>query len=448
MDVKAQTFRIGAGAGFSGDRIDAAVVLAERGELDVLIFECLAERTIALAHLRKQRSPDAGYDPLLERRMRAVLPAALRNGVRIVTNMGAANPLAAARAIARLADELGMPCTVAAVTGDDVTDVFDRSRPATETGRPAGESGRVVSANAYLGADALLSALQSSAQVIVTGRVADPALVLAPLVHHFGWNLEDWDRIAAGVAVGHLLECAGQLTGGYFADPGRKDVPDLANLGFPYADVGADGSAVFGKVAGTGGSIDARTVKEQLLYEAGDPSAYITPDVVLDMRSIRVEEIGANRVRVRGAVGKPRPSELKVSVGYEAGYRGEAEIGYAGTNCVARAELAGAIVAERLRGQIDDLRVELIGCNSLHGRSFFSDERPYEVRLRVAGRSADPRAAARIGEEVEALYTNGPAGGGGVRFRVDQQVGIVSTFIERRMVAARVELVTPHAVVA
>ncbi|RYF43965.1 MAG: DUF1446 domain-containing protein, partial [Comamonadaceae bacterium] len=274
-------FRIGAGAGYSGDRIDPAQDLAERGALDVLVFECLAERTIALAQLRRAQDPLQGYDPLLKERMRAVLAPCVREGVTIVTNMGAANPLAAGQAVLEVARELGLPrLRVAVVTGDDVLDWMQANEVAlmdsTQTLRSL--DGRLVSANAYLGADALLPALQSGADVVVTGRVADPALFLAPLMHHFGWQADDWQRMGQGIVVGHLLECAAQVSGGYIADPGFLDVPGLHEVGFPLAEVQADGTAVLTKLTGTGGRVDRLTCTAQLLYELEDPQRYLQPD--------------------------------------------------------------------------------------------------------------------------------------------------------------------------
>ena len=233
-------YRIGSGAGYAGDRIDPALELAERGELDVLVFECLAERTIALAQLRRAADPNAGYDPMLKARMRAVLPACVRNGVTIITNMGGAHPMAAGQAVLDVARELGLPrLRVAVVTGDDVlpwmrvNDVPLMDSPDTVRSL----DGRLISANAYLGADALLPALRTEANVIITGRVADPSLFLAPLMAHFGWAADDWHRLGQGLLVGHLLECAAQVSGGYLADPGHVDVPDLYRVGFPLAEV-------------------------------------------------------------------------------------------------------------------------------------------------------------------------------------------------------------------
>lgn len=437
--MRRDTVRIGCGAGFSGDRLEPALLLAEHAGLDYLALECLGERTVALAQLRRRHDPEAGYDPMLERRMAGLLPLIAAKKVTLITNMGAANPEAAAQATVDIARRAGLRVRVAAVTGDDVLSKLDLDDPTIETGATLRSVGALVSANAYLGIDALLPALEGGAAVIITGRVADPSLFLAPIVHHFGWPLDDHDRLGRGTMVGHLLECGGQLTGGYYADPGCKDVPGMASLGFPFADVDADGNARFAKLPGTGGVISRRTATEQLLYEVTDPSAYKTPDVVADFSGVTLREAGENVVAASGARGKPRPGSLKVSVGYHAGYVGEGEIGYAGENCVARGTLAGEIVRERLGNQFRELRIDLTGLTALHSRPMSNGaHHPYEVRLRVAGRAADEETAGRVGEEVEALYTNGPAGGGGARKSVHEQIGIVSCLMPRERVAPRV----------
>jgi len=300
------------------------------------------------------------------------------------------------------------------------------------------EWGPPISANAYLGADALLPALATGAEVIITGRVADSSLFLAPMMREFGWRFDDPKLLARGTVIGHLLECAGQLTGGYFADPGKKDVRDLAHLGFPFCDVAADGSGILGKVAGTGGQITLRTVKEQLLYEVTDPFAYVTPDVVADFGSVDLVALGEDRVFVKNASGSLRTDTLKVSVGYRAGFIGEGEISYAGPNARARAELAGAVIHERLHLDLPDIRVDLIGIDSTHGSDFGHASEPYEVRLRIAASAPTRELAERVGLEVEALYTNGPAGGGGARTRATERIGIVSTLMPREQVLTSV----------
>ena len=436
-----KTIRIGSGAGFAGDRIEPAVELAERGGLDYLGFECLAERTIALAQGEKRRDPAAGFDPLLVARMQAVLRPCAARGVRIITNMGAANPLGAARATAAVARELGLTgLRIAAVTGDDV---LDRVRGGDDAlleraGTVASLGETILSANAYMGAEGIVAALRGGADVVITGRVADPALFLAPLIHEFGWAMDDWERLGQGTVVGHLLECAGQITGGYFADPGYKDVPNLARLGFPIAEVDADGAAVISKVPGSGGRITLATCKEQLLYELLDPTAYLQPDVVADFSAVRFTELGRDRIAVRGGRGRARPATLKVSVGYLDSFVGEGQISYAGPGAVARGRLALAIVRERLAltgVATTETRFELIGVDAAHlagDAAAFAE--PSEVRVRVVGRTTSLAEAARIGNEVETLYTNGPAGGGGAWKSARQIVAVVSTLIARERV--------------
>ncbi len=441
--MSTRPLRIGCGAGYSGDRIEPATELVERGELDVLVFECLAERTIALAQQARAADRSAGYDPRLDERVEAVLPEAHRRGVRIITNMGAANPIAAASRVRDIAGRLGIRgFTTAVVTGDDVrTLVTAGGFTASETGE-ALTVDNVVSANAYLGADGILEAIANDADIVITGRVADPSLFLAPIAAHHGWRLDDWALAGRGTLVGHLLECAGQVTGGYFADPGVKDVANLARLGFPLAEVEADGSAIITKVVGSGGQVTPATCKEQLLYEIHDPAAYITPDVAADFSGVCITDLGNDRVRVEGAGGRARPTTLKVSVGQFDGWIGEGQISYAGAGAVARGRLAGEIVTERLRltgVPFTELRCDLVGVNALHGPDSGRDSDPYEVRLRVAARTASAADGWRVAREVESLYTNGPAGGGGASTSVRQVLAMRSTFVPRDRISWRVD---------
>ncbi|QMU31433.1 acyclic terpene utilization AtuA family protein [Adhaeribacter radiodurans] len=426
--------RIGCGAGFSGDRLEPAVILAEKGELDYLVLECLAERTIALAQKRKLQDPTKGYDPLLERRMEMLLPILKSKNIRLITNMGAANPIAAAELICCIARKTGLSVSVAAVTGDDVLNLLSGEELTLETGKPLHTVGQIVSANAYLGADAILTALETGADIIITGRVADPSLFVAPLIHEFNWSLDDADRMGQATVIGHLMECAGQLTGGYFADPGKKEVPDMASLGHPFVDIYPDGKAIFSKVAETSGILNLATVKEQLLYEVMNPQQYFTPDVVADFTQVRLQEVGPNQVQVTGGRGENKPATLKVSVGYQAGFVGEGEISYAGPNALGRAQLSGAIIKQRLSPHFPELRVDYIGSTSVHRTQLGNYPEPYEIRLRVAGKAITPEMAARVGEEVEALYTNGAAGGGGARKYVQEVIGIISILLPRNKV--------------
>ena len=439
-------FRIGSGAGYAGDRIDPAQALAERGALDVLVFECLAERTIALAQLRRSHDPQHGYDPLLAARMRAVLPACVRQGTTIVSNMGAAHPEAAGAAVLAVARELGLPrLRVAVLTGDDVLPwVQAHDVPLLDSTARASDLGeRLISANVYLGADALLPALATGADVVITGRVADPALFLAPLMHHFGWRADDWQRLGQGVLVGHLLECAAQVSGGYIADPGRVDVPDLHDVGFPLAEVQPDGSAVITKLAGTGGRVDRLSCTAQLLYEIEDPRRYLQPDVVADFSQVRLQEQGPDRVLASGAGGTPRPAQLKATLGYRDGYIGEGQISYAGPGARERGQLALQIMEQRLQrlglGGLEH-RAELIGVNAMHGPHLGGDRMPYEVRLRLAVRCTTRAQAALVGQDVEALYLNGPAGGGGVTQSVREVIAAASALIPREAVHTAVHV--------
>ncbi|TFV93052.1 DUF1446 domain-containing protein [Algoriphagus kandeliae] len=435
-----EKIRIGCGAGFSGDRIEPALILTENGNLDYLVLECLAERTIALAQKRKLQNPELGYDVLLEKRLRGLLPLLLEHKTRLVTNMGAANPIAGAKKILELAKAQNLSIKVAAVFGDDVFEFLTGQEHSIENNQPIQSYGKLVSANAYLGVEAILPALETDANIIITGRVADPSLFLAPMIHEFGWELDQFDMLGKGTVLGHLLECAGQLTGGYFADPVSKPVPELDRLGHPFVDVFSDGRGIISKVEGTGGMISEQIAKEQLLYEVLDPHHYFTPDVVADFSTVQFEEIAFDQLQVSGGGGIEKPETYKVSVGYEAGFKGEGEISYAGAHAVERAKLAGEIIEKRIKGQITNLRVDLIGLNSLHPTELSKNSNPYEVRLRVSGMCDTMEQAQLIGEEVEALYTNGPAGGGGARKMVTQVIGVVSTLLNRDQVKPSFQL--------
>jgi hypothetical protein len=441
-----KTIRIGAGAGYSGDRIPPAVELVEHGRLDYLVFECLAERTIALAQLDKMRDARLGFDPLLRDRMDAVLLTCARKGIRIITNMGAANPAAAAQQVVEAARALGIDrLKVAVVEGDDVLAFVETwEGEILETGQGlASVRGSLVSANAYLGAEGIVRALKAGADVVVTGRVSDPALFLAPLVHEFDWPMTDWHRLGQGIAVGHLLECAGQITGGYFADPGYRDVPDLARLGFPIAEVAEDGTAVITKLEGSGGCVTVATCTAQLLYEVEHPGQYLQPDVVADFSQVRLVEVGKDRVQVTGATGAQRPPSLKVTLGYRDGFVGEGQISYAGPGAVPRGQLALDVLRERLAAQAlqgSEQRFELIGLNAIHGPALSRAGEPYEVRARVAVRTPDRADAVRVANEVEAMYLNGPAGGGGVTKFVREVIAAVSVLIPREPVRTTVTM--------
>ncbi len=436
--------RIGCGAGFSADRLGPACDLVARGRLDVIIFECVGERTLAFGHRDRLADPSRGYNALLERRMRAILPLCRQHGTRLVTNMGAANPRAAAEATVRIARELGLGgLKIAYIVGDDVTDTVSPDTPLWEGGTIADVGLKLVGANAYIGSDALLPALQAGADVVIAGRVADPALVVAPLRHRYGWAEDDWARLGAGTVAGHLLECGMQITGGYFADPGRKDVPRLAECGFPIAEIDENGGTVITKLLEAGGCVTGRTVKEQLLYEVHDPTRYITPDVTADFSQVGVEEVGPDRVALSGGTGAPRPAELKVTVGFDGGFLAEAGISYAGPNAVARACLAREVMADRMAELIGNeapVRLDLIGVSSLHGTATEYPSDAQDVRLRAALRSTDRDKAEMLLWEVESLLCCGPAGGGGFRGAITPSVVTYSASIAREKVPTSFEM--------
>lgn len=453
-------FLVGNGAGFSGDRVDAPIPvvrsLVKRGLPAAIFFECLAERTIALAQIEKRRDPEAGHEPMLERLLEPILADCARAGIPILGNFGAANPVAAARCVARLARRLGLPgLRIGVVTGDDVSATLDLGTlPVHEADAGLDMSAwRLVSANAYIGAAPLAQALAQGAQVVVAGRTADPSLAVAPLMHHFGWAEDDWQALALGVACGHLLECGSQVTGGVFWDPGFKDIPDPANIGFPIAEVGRDGSLVVTKPEGTGGVVDLRVVKEQLLYELHDPAAYMTPDVVMDITGVTLGQQGEDRVALAGVRGHPRPDRLKVTACYEGSWLGEGEVSVAGPNALARARATADVLLQRVRqrGLARRARADLIGVSAVHDsddgalwRSYDGPEPP-EIRIRLAVESTTRDDADQAAREVLALLCCGAAGTSGARWRVAPRILTRSFLVPRALVPTEVRVLEARA---
>ncbi len=446
-------FLVGNGAGFSGDRVDAPIpvvrTLIKRGLPAALFFEVLGERTVALAQLERRANPELGYEPMLERLLEPVLADCFRARIPILGNFGAANPPAAARCIARLAMRLGLPnLRIAVVAGDDVMGSIALDQlPVHEADDSIDISrARLIAANAYIGAQPLVAALQAGADVVVAGRTSDPALAIAPLVHHFGWAFDDWEKLAIGAACGHLLECGSQVTGGVFWDPGRKDIPDPANIGFPIAEVTRDGGLVITKAENTGGLVDLRTIKEQLLYELHDPSHYITPDVVLDISACTVEQVGKDRVALHGLRGRPAPESLKVTASFEGSWLGEGEVSVAGPNALARAKATADVLHQRLkmRGLPVRARVDLIGVASVHDsddgalwRAYEGPEPP-EVRIRLAAEGVARDDVDQAAREVLALLCCGTAGTGGARWRVTPRILTRSYLVLRERVPTTV----------
>lgn len=433
--------RIGSGAGYAGDRIEPAIELMKKGNLDYIIFECLAERTIALGQQQKLKDSSKGYNELLEYRMQHIIPLCKENKIKVITNMGSANPVAATKVVKKMAEELGIKgLKIAAVLGDDIFSNIDKymDYKILETGENLESiKSQIVSANAYIGTEGIVEALKNGADIVITGRVADPSLTLAPLMVEFGWHKDNYELLGKGTLAGHLLECAGQVTGGYFADPGYKDVPELWNLGFPIAEISEDGEITITKLEDAGGMVTEDTCKEQIIYEIHDPAAYLTPDVIADFSQVTVKEIGKDKVLIKGVSGKEKTGLFKTSVGYKDCYIGEGEISYGGSGAYGRAVLAGEIIKKRLEyinAPIEELKIDLIGVNSLYKDSLSDvlnegNKNFKEVRLRVAARTLKKSDAAIIGNEVEALYTNGPAGGGGARKGVKEIVSVASIFV-------------------
>ncbi|MFV0480244.1 MAG: acyclic terpene utilization AtuA family protein [Anaerorhabdus sp.] len=428
--------RIGSGAGFGGDRIEPAIDLIKRGNLDYIIFECLAERTISLAQKEKTRNPAKGYNELFEYRMDKVLDALKEEKVTVITNMGAANPKAAALVCKEMAQQKGFKkMKIAYVLGDDISKSVNNylSCEVIETKQKLKEiKDEIISANGYVGVRGIVDALKNNADIIITGRVADPSLVLAPLIYEFDWAMDEYDKLGRGTLIGHLLECAGQVTGGYFANPPFCNVPDLWNLGFPFIDVDENGDGLISKLDNTGGLVSEETVKQQILYEIQDPSTYFTPDVIADFSKVEVEQVEMNKVAVKNASGRAPNGHFKTSVGYRDCYIGEGQISYGGENALERARIAEGIIRKRLEVvdvKYSEINFEYIGYSSLFKKPLKEDTQPNEVRLRAAARTEDVKNAKIIGNEVEALYTNGPYGGGGVRKEVVEVIGICSILI-------------------
>lgn len=444
-----KTIRIGSGAGYAGDRLEPSLELIEKGNLDYISYECLAERTIAIGQEAKLKDPTKGYNGLLEHRMEKALPLCWKHHVKLITNMGSANPEAGAAKCVEIAKKHGLTgMKIACVTGDDLLPNIEKYMDVQvwETGEPLSKlPGRIVSANAYMGVEGILKALDEGADVVITGRVSDPAIFMAPLIHEFGWRLDDWDKLGKGTMVGHLLECGGQVTGGYFAEPGKKDVPGVGHLGFPIVEIAEDGSFVVTKVPEAGGMVTVETCSEQIVYEIHDPENYLTPDVVADFKQVKFTEIAKDVVRVEGATGKPRTDTFKCSIGYKDCFIGDGEISYGGPGCLERAKLAIEILKERIGliapGQFDELKFDLIGCNSLYWNPDYRyDEGLSEVRVRAAGRAKTKAIADLIPNEVEALYTNGPAGGCGAVKRTRDIVSVASILVPREDVRPAVRV--------
>lgn len=376
--------------------------------------------------------------------MKAVLPACMKRGTKIVTNQGWINPDAAARRVATLLKEMGYTgVKIASVNGSLITEhVLEMTDTILENGLPTATlKSNLISAEAYLGAEPIVEALKAGAQIVITGRVADPSIFMAPMMYEFGWDPLDHVRLGQGNGIGHLMECGAQVTGGYFMDPGFKDVPEPWKFGFPIAEVSRDGSAVITKVAGTGGAVNLQTVKEQLLYEVHDPANYLTPDVVVDFTTVKLEQVGPDRVRVSNIGGKPRTPTLKVSIGCTEGHIGEDMFFYAGPGALRRAQIAKKVLEERFKIvnlQAEDIRIDFLGLNAIHGAATPANApEPYEIAVRVAARTKTKEEAAKVGREVDGMAVSGIAHTGKRvphQERTREVIGVWSSLVPREKV--------------
>lgn len=454
-----KTVRIGNGQGFWGDNVDAPVDLLRGGEIDYIGLDYLAEVTLSIMMRQKLKDPNRGYATDFIDFIRRTLPELQERNVRVVASAGGLNPRGCRAAVLEVAREMGLSgVRVGVVEGDDLLprlpDLVGAGHELRhmETGEPiAPVIERVTSANAYLGAAGIVEALGQDALIVVCGRVTDTALALGPLMHEFGWSREDWNRIASGTVVGHILECGPQCTGGNFTR--WWEVPDLWNVGYPVIEAGEDGSFVVTKHPDTGGMVTVETVSEQLVYEMGDPGDYITPDVVADFGSIRLSQEGDDRVRVEGIEGAPRPRQLKVSATYLAGYKTVGQLTVSGPRAVEKANLAAAIVWKRLeRSGVTfdpaERTVELVGTGTCLPGILEAPENPPEVVLRLGVRDVDHAKVARFGKEIAPLVTSGPpgvTGFAGGRPKPQEIVAYWPALLAREVVEDRVEVTVEEA---
>ncbi len=446
--------RVAAGQGFWGDWLDAPRRQVEGGPVDYLMLDYLAEVTMSILQKQKERDPNMGYARDFIGAMESVLPAVVDRGVRVIANAGGVNPVACAHAVlevARARDAAGK-VRVGVVTGDDLLPHLDALIAAghplanMETGEPlATVRDRVLSANAYIGSTPIVEALARGANVVVTGRSTDTALTMAPLRHEFGWGATEWDRLAAGIIAGHIIECGAQCSGGNCLYEWR-DSPDLANVGYPIVEARADGTFVVTKHPGTGGRINVPSVTEQLVYEMGDPRSYITPDVVADFSSIKLAPDGENRVRVFGIAGRPATDKLKVSIAYRAGFKAVGSLVYAWPDALEKAQLADRVLRERLDNmglRFDQVLTEFVGVSATHGPLTPTTTEAPEVQWRIGVRSPDRKAVERFTREIAPLVLNGPptvTGFAGGRPKVEEIVAYWPALVDKSVVQTSVEL--------
>lgn len=446
--------RVAAGQGFWGDWLEAPRRQVEGGPIDYLMLDYLAEVTMSILQKQKERDPAMGYARDFVGAIESVLPAVAERGVRVIANAGGVNPPACAAAIRQAAGKRGAggKLRIGVVTGDDLLPRLDEliarghALANMETGEPLETvRDRVLSANAYIGSVPIVDALARGANVVITGRSTDTALTMAPLRHEFGWRADDWDRLAAGIIAGHIIECGAQCSGGNCLVD-WQGIPDLANVGYPIVEANADGTFTIAKHPDTGGRISVPSVTEQLVYEMGDPRSYITPDVVADFTTIRLEPAGENRVRVFGIKGRPPTEQLKVSIAYRAGFKAVGTLVYAWPDAAAKARLADRVLRERLDRlglRFDQILTEFVGLSATHGPLAGDAGDPPEVQLRIGVRGSDKAAVERFTREIAPLVLNGPpsvTGFAGGRPKVEEIVAYWPALIDKRVVTTAVEV--------
>src|SRR5215471_3954410 len=410
----ADLLRIANAGGYWGDDLAQFRRQVELGPVDVVTLDFLAEITMSIMQKQRARDPRAGFARDFVAQVEETLPLLAERGTRVISNAGGVNPLACRAALLAMAQQHGRPLEVAAVVGDDLMERLGELNAAGVTldnmddGAPfAPIRERVSSANAYYGAWPVVEALKSGAQIVVTGRCTDTGITLAPMVHAFGWKPDDWDRLAAGIVAGHIVECGAQSTGGNFTD--WHDVPRFAEIGYPILEVNADGSFVVTKHEGTGGAVTVRTVKEQLVYEMGDPRSYITPDVVADFASARLEQAGRDRVRVWGIRGRPAPSSLKISAAYADGWKANGTLIISGPEALAKSKAFADLFWKRLAIGFEDTLTEHVGASACWG-PLAPPSDPNEVLLRLSVRDADRGKIEAFSKMVPAVILSGPPG--------------------------------------
>ena len=417
--MRAEPLRIANGQGFWGDSVDAPARLVRGGPIDYLTLDYLAEVTMSIMQRQKSKNPKAGYASDFVNIMRAVFPELIEKEIKVVTNAGGVNLDSCFEALRDTAKELGLSgIKIGIVSGDDILERLDEllgngiELANMESGKPLSEiREEIVSANVYFGAAAMAEALDLGADIVIAGRVTDTGLALAPMMHEFGWKTTDYDLLAAGTVAGHILECGAQSTGGNYTR--WWDVPDYANIGYPIVEAYKDGSFVLTKHEGTGGLINKESVSEQLLYEMGEPTNYITPDCVVDFTSIKLEEEGADRVRISGVNGGPATDSYKVSINHFVGYKASGSLTISGPFAVAKAKKCAEIIWERLDEsgcKFEAKSTEFLGLNSSHGDINPMPEQVNEIVLRLGVRDRDKAAVERFGKELAPLITNGPPG--------------------------------------